>query len=1250
MEAHSKSKTRKNGGSLALQRVLAEDGAWTTTNVRDQRKFDYSLLPAELPVPIREKVTKMLQERRGKEKGQETAVISKAPWQHELEHHVTRLLQQMRLQPQQFRELLWIAACEPKGQDGESNRSDWTFVDVHKAFGRIRRAAMTLGEETFHMVCRIVRRSEVIGVLPPDAHTVRLVSLYKMQLRQHVTIRAVVECIQQACSGLKEVDESEQNEVGGKAVNEHTLHQRQVKSAIGRARRARDRELVISTRAARASADATAQKARKTHDFDLGLNNKITSVHDFKLRALERLLASTRQRKTSIDFNTLSNEALAQIQERVTAFLYQNRDNYPLWDESRLSREETARFLRTLVATLLTMPLLHNLKIDQALEMAKAMKWQVVAPGNTFVVQNTEIDALYIVMDGTIVSSTVPEPASDSVLCPNMTITSPAWFGELGMVQNAECWSQTLSVQSTQEATLLVLPKSTFEILLHRFFTTGKPFSPISTSSVQPRRPSSSPAVITRRLTKSSIVSARRVSTAVPVAAMEVNVARWHEVRDEALRDYRAGLEAEKRAAAHEARQRAMDELMLTYVKDDHVEFQAHHTVSKSALELLKDLDEYRDLPNELKQDSPSCPTTVSTSNVPNQLREYYRALSTRRSIVRSQQASNAPFDLVDQPSPNLQTTGVQVPIVNIANTVSNSVCTEKENAASWKAKVEEEVMKAPSGESSGCCADALMKNVLSTQQNHSTAAPLVKDVITILPSHITIKSSCTQPKAAEFRKDSEAIWLRSHAKPIVSGVAKTDTNALLTNTRVKDKVTPILYDAKSLTTKHFSMPAVKHDELLDKRSAQKNIIQRKRSHALALPSGQPQSSDNNVVDPSTSLQPQRHSNASIAQRANLQHRMDFVFHELQLSPSLQSDIGLKYANADHHDHFSMAVSLWEQVQQSIGQREIVLKTLRDFEMLASDPRRHFRSISTRRLHEEKERDALFLKLNQTSTVCLNAMDKLWQCCGDHVYLGDRSYRDKMKKDYTELLYEVEQERLHIIYDEDRPRIVPTIDNEIADDTQASLTCSFLNHPRVNVRARSSVALRRPSSRKDRESCKTPDVNATRYVLEDTATAVIANDNQEVSTLMDENQKLSFVVDGADAEPLSPRFRLATPRESIFVPVSLQHESSPPEDEQHCLKKESKVTIQVQQQRQIECLALTRQLNQQQQEGSIPNAPKDAVPLAQVIRPPEGTESAPKNWMEPTKDRQEGRDSLKRLFQHFLTRSHPSDSRKKSNC
>ncbi|KAK1943178.1 Coiled-coil domain-containing protein 87 [Phytophthora citrophthora] len=1140
---------------IALQRALNGAGAWMVTTVRDQRKCDYPLLPTDMPANIRDKVAKILLERGGKEKVAAEIVDPKAPWHQQLEQHVARLMQQMRAQPQQFRELLMMAALESSSDCVVKAAS---FVDVRRACRRIRRAAMALGEEIFFMVRAFVRRSEVQGVLPQEAQVVRLVSLYKLELRRHVTISAVMGVIQHADrdrSASADKLDFDINTAPNKHI--HPLLRRSARSADVTRRGSSRLDLDVSARASSAPADAGRQ-SQQSADPD-----KVKSVHAFKLQALERLLSKSWQSRKSFTVRSLqtaprspsklSDETLAQIQERVTAFLYnRSRENYPLWSDPPMSREETARHLRTFVATLLTTPLLQGLTIDQLLEVARVARWQFLAPGGTLCERNTEIEALVVVMDGTLSSLAISESVSGPNSPPpgrEVNISAPLCLGELGMVRNTERWTQTLTAQSLEGVKALLVSKLTFDALLHRFFSGNKTIPPgfaAVANIFQPRRPSSSPAVA-RRLAR-SLRPAYRPSTAAPTSVMEANITRWHEVRDEKLRDYRAGLEAEQRAAALEALQRAMEALSSTSPNDQDGEgFPGNSTSEFSAdkdpwsrYEAYPHYDprsSYRDSSNpehddlvensHSSVDPPQPGGLISSTEYAEQLREFYRGLNARRSVMRSRLAYSAPSDQMVQLSP--------------------------ERKPSIVAPVE------------------------SKTNESDSESP-----------------STTPPKNQE--EDSKET----------------------TSTQARKSALNILL-ARQSTAK-----MARHSKLLDKETAEQILIQKHFADSSSLKGLSSPSNRRQSVRPQLSLptNPElhpSHSHAPLPLRVDLQRRMDSVLNDLLLPPKTKLDLVLKYTHADYYDQFPMAVQLWERVQGAITWRERIMKSLWDFELLASDPRRHFRSISTHRLREEKERDVLFYKLNQASNACLDSMDELWRCCGDTVCLGERSYRDKMKKDYTELLYEVEQERLRIIYDGVRPHVAPAVDeNEVGVDSLSGGRPSSgrmlinVKMPTVGVNP-PSLARRHPLNKKDGISPK-----------------ISPGNNQGETTTSTSPQ---FAIDGANADPTSTRFSLITPRESIFIPISSKEEQSTKPEQ---ISRASRVTVQVQQHRQAELAALSKQLEQK------PEEPEELTPSSQAVRPPEKTFVAPTKEAEKSAARskqQEDRASLREMFQQFMNRS-----------
>ncbi|GMF28045.1 unnamed protein product [Phytophthora lilii] len=1333
--------------NLALQRALNGAGAWMVTSVRDQRKCDHALLPAEMPASIRAKVARILQDRGGKEKIFVETPDPKAPWHQQLEQHVARLMQQMRSQPRQFRQLLLMAASEPTADCVISSSSSQGFVDSRRAYRRLRRAAMALGEEIFYLVRAFVRRSESNGVLPQDAQVVRLASLYKLELRRHVTISAVIECIHQADSGLS-IPASKVHGINKpgfcgikKAPNNRPLLRRQVKSAGVTSGGCGELDVTLSPRATSAPADTACRGSQNQQTAESGngpSSDKIKSVHAFKLQALERLLAKTWQGSRSASMRSLqavsvgpvklSDETIAQIQERVTAFLYhRSRENYPLWNEPQFSREETARQLRLLVSTLMTTPLLLNLTIEQLLEVARAARWQRLAPGDALCIRNTEIEALVVVMDGSLVSSASTEPTSPSSPPPSngVVISAPACLGELGMVRNAERWPRTLTALS-EGVKVLLLPKLTFEALLHKFFSGGKATPPALAAVanlLQPRRPSSSPAVVARRLAR-NYLSAHRPSTAAPTAAMEANIARWHEVRDEKLRDYRAGLEAEQRAAALEALQRAMEELSPASPEeqdDAEVMLQSasalippkgpwsRHKFYPSYDPMLdltgnpedvveataQDMHEFIDQPqinssssHEAHEGAPA----AGSAEFADQLREFYKALNARRSVMRARLASSAPSDQMVQLSPERKTSsaGATTNAISENNGTETTWWVEEEEADAWSIPSKNEpgtprdgALDSISGAASPYRGRLRSASFSSQRSNLSAASsPSMEGLVLPSPLKSPLKSAVASPllgsqqtssKGGTLSEDSDAIWLsgkEEDAIPETSVSGGEVTPETPSKNQVEDSKAATFTKARKsalniMLTRQSTATMARHSKLLDKETAQQVLIQKHFTESFGLgeaqgsPSGRPQSGrSQSGHHPETSIAELHasHSHAPLPLRADLQRRMDSVLNDLLVPPKAKLDLVLKYTHADHYDQFTEAVQLWERVQGAVSWRERVMKSLWDFEMLASDPRRHFRSISTHRLREEKERDILFSKLNQASDACLEAMDELLRRCGDTVCLGDRPYRNKMKNDYIELLYEVEQERLRIIYEGVRPHVAPAID-EHNDESGVNQEDNekLSNHPLsgrtlINVRVPLAVTIphalapRRPNINRAGIYPKVPLAAAANYVLEGKQADVQDNQDQEAEKESGAVDSRELVVDGGKANPPNMRFCLATPRESIFVPASsldasCDKQKSPaasPEHGQH-VQQMSRVSVQVQQQRQAELAALSKQLAEKHSESiSEPSA------ASQLIRPAEKTFAAPikdvKKSATRTKQLEE-RASLRELFQQFITRS-----------
>lgn len=424
----------------------------------------------------------------------------------------------------------------------------------------------------------------------------------------------------------------------------------------------------------------------------------------------------------------------------------------------------------------------------------------------------------------------------------------------------------------------------------------------------------------------------------------------------------------------------------------------------------------------------------------------------------------------------------------------------------------------------------------------------------------------------------------------------------------------------------------------------------------------------------------QINSHAPLPLRVDLQKRMDTVLSSLRMRARAKLALVLKYTHADHYDRFPPAVVLWEQALRYVSQREDVLAALRVFEMVASDPRRHFRSLSTHRLREQKERDALFGRLNTATNVCREALEELRARCGDDLYLDDRLYRDKMQKDYTEMLFEVEQERLRAIYRGVKPGNSLTEadsatsaanggggededDDERRRDGEDSDVAHELRVPELSGdneanssmrKGATSVQVRIPSVHRELPATsKSPHRSTVWRSM--TASSDSYNSNQDALP------SGVVAVEGSDAAASRARYSLQTPQESIYISIGDQllseqerarkeqrrtaaESSRGPEDTDKPTKApllpakptgvrgamSHRMAAQVQAQRQAELEALTRKLGSSRPE--TPHPPQ--TPKFQQVAG--GKDSGELRSSEGINNTQDDKSALRQLLRAFV--------------
>ena len=120
-------------------------------------------------------------------------------------------------------------------------------------------------------------------------------------------------------------------------------------------------------------------------------------------------------------------------------------------------------------------------------------------------------------------------------------------------------------------------------------------------------------------------------------------------------------------------------------------------------------------------------------------------------------------------------------------------------------------------------------------------------------------------------------------------------------------------------------------------------------------------------------------------------------------------DLTVKYCH-QNVAQLQTVIKYWESVCQAILSREIIIEEIELFEKHGSDPKRLF-GRNFERLSEEKQRTALYNRLQNAERHVNTHITDIEQHLGDVVTYQGRAYRDKMSRDLTEMLYWLQQDR-----------------------------------------------------------------------------------------------------------------------------------------------------------------------------------------------------------------------------------------------
>lgn len=1322
----------------------------------DDRRCDFSLAKVALPGRVDARVAATREDRGFRSvssddtDGDDATSDKEVAWRRQLELHVVDMIRQVRLEPATLRKLLQVVGAlmlrrqaEREQQLGGANfkalgrqhveaevgMKAATGVGLNGPMARrilqeFHQVACGMGEDVYKRVRGLVMRSVARGALSLDANTVRLESVFRLELRRQVTVDGVLERMVSVDADRSGRDRS--SSIFRVVGDESTHCNKSVET------NSPDRVQVDALTTAPLSPESTRVRARSAPPTTAMKRERVASAHAFKMRSLERLLDIECERKGSakgsgseqaFSFYPSTAPALEvteaeYVNDKITAFLYhRSRENFPFWrepPENGLSREDTAKILRVAITALLGSAMFgFGLSIEQLLEILRSMKWRYLHEGQTTCILGNEIQEVIVLIEGEVIvgkqsneeraldTFTIVDETTDTGLVGSrsnnsdndsevqrepetkstklFTLSAPACVGELGMVRAGERWLHTLTSASAATVKLLTISKAAFDLMLLRLFAGGKSSAQPASQQPQPPpdRPVSSPGVVATGRRRTQMMTT--LASSKNVLAIERQLAKSHSRRQEALQLGLSSSNPNKSDTTKndQEKYRQPSPRDFQQVKSHVQPPSSDRTTNEPTQNNLngapkaKRSSPFQYYPTfNLRADGPS-----GSDDITSQFR-----IKWAQPIAFEMQSSHD--DVREEWAPPFPDTRAYVDFLSPSSLDAVSMLFDKPNflsiavlrtichrhpfldGAYGRGRPRANAITPPAsptkhggGEidtvtfvveantllSSRPPVDQRRIEEISLTQFTDARKKMRSNSVSLraMPSARSLISSPLSPmisgkkaslepyvgsafvpessfrtgasprhgessgileevnSVAEGENDNgpdQGPELRSSDSPIrqesisIANAGDAETEATLARKRALESLTLSGEQTK------------RNSKIINDATAKQVIIQR---HLETISPSSPQTPSHDIAstraEPENPEQPPPNSHAPLPLRVDLQKRMDSVLSSLQMRARAKLALVLKYTHVDNYDRFPIAVVLWEQASKFVQRREDVLAELRAFELVASDPRRHFRSLSTHRLQEQKQRDALFGRLNTATGVCIEALNELRARCGDDLYLDDRLYRDKMTKDYTELLFEVEQERLDAIYRGVKPGFyLSSGHGDSADRCEDDDTIREEGSKSITKR-RASLQIRIPTVNRELPTfTKSPVKAETPWTRNNNN-----NDEEADSFSLQADDGVStgkFALGGVDAVAPRTRFALRTPSESIYLPFQTQlnaentpakDQTSSPEENESASMAPSKpvgprggmnhrMAAQVQAQRQAELAALTGRINSTQ--------------------------------------------------------------------
>lgn len=855
--------------------------------------------------------------------------------------------------------------------------------------------AQRLGEQVFEKISLQICKSIKSKVFSEEANQIRFASLYKMELRRHVTI----ENIQQEILCNKQMT--------------HRFDVRSQRSALMEA--STDRSISGSKYQFRLHAlDRVLQAARRPHCVTL------------------RYVEETKQFIYSSDASDVAE--VQSLQNRVD-MLAKKTDLSHQWIQSKCGLKKKTLIFKKLVQILSTIPLFsvsirHSSTIehdpssflDDVVEFALAASYASLPLGSPLCLKDHPMQELFVIVDGSIGGESA----------------SALYLGEMAFLDPDALWSQTWRVTSPM-ATVFSLTSKDFDKVLTRLLGLGnerisKRDSPLLSTHHSPRASSRRLSITARthkggKLSKIDLYKANRNIWDDKVSVKKEN--NLHLPLLDAPKKHEFEAVNASEAEAHKPIQLPIASDVQYYpsfkvstyrTEEDQLRHESDmslfdrpflRSMPPIAFPVLKMDDIVADALMPILPETECAAFSSSDTNV-------YASLFTQPNVLRKDVLRGL-LEQSDYKNDSMATS-------------PHGDSSDTEASPFGDAQIQQSEQIVSQGESSSPSqTEAREMTSFNTLQNHWNRR----------------RSTIGKREQSRSTNDTSSAKTSPDCRPgaLVDPIENRDSLVSTRRSSLDDEFSEGSHSDENSEFNASVSFAVAH-------RIHRLIVNKQRQPLTEPPGDRTDTlSSSSLVQDTATLNTE--ASLPIPLKMGLQHRMTKVFDQLGMTAKQKLIVVLKYTSGSLSFQFADAVACWEQATYLIMEREILMAKVDQFEYNASDPRRFFKTLSTKRLEEERERKKIIHQLHQLTIACDKALLNL-EKFGDESLLcfngEERSYREKLSKDYTEVLYAGEQKRLSVINDTKDATVLAHNEVQVrGKDEEQRVTAPSLAGPRLEL-------------------------------------------------------------------------------------------------------------------------------------------------------------------------------------------------------